>query len=202
MWKLFVLSVLFMTCVTYVDGQNMEQKYEFNARLNLGFVANSSVDGKFAYGGSFETLIRMNEFGNVPMIVGTVNPGGNPQVQMLTFGLKLMSNPFSGSPFLVTTTGLNKNGSDAFNYAMLLAGYRFAFGIGDYRDQWVYVEPRLGLGLSSGFRWAGLAFSPAAGYLIDRFDIQIFIDAGIGSNGLSIKSKSFVTPGVGVAYTF
>lgn len=200
--KLSVLSFLLLIAATYSNAQNPGKKYLFDARLNLGVVANSAAEGKFAYGAGFETLIKMKEIASEPGIVGSMNRRQNARAELLTFGLKLMSNPFKGSSFLVTSQAFNKDGSDALNYALLLAGYRFAFGVSDNPNQWFYLHPRIGIGLSGGFRWAGLSISPAAGYIINRFDFQIFVDGGFGGKKLSIGKKSFVTPGVSVGYAF
>lgn len=201
MKSISILSVCLLFVFT-ASAQTSEKKVHYEAQVDLGVVSNSAVKGKFAYGGTFEALIRLGEASNVPAVVGFGPYQGSERRNYLTFALKGMSNPFKGSPFLVTAQAFNKNGSDALNYAMLLVGYRADLDATDNPDNYLYFEPRIGLALSGGFHWAGFAISPAFGYQVKRVDLQVFLDGGFGSKELTSRTKSYITPGIGVGYTF
>lgn len=177
-------------------AQQPDKMVTFNARLDMGVVANSSVKGKFGYGIDLEALYNLNGAGGA-----LASADDHVRKHFITAGIKLISNPFSGKPFLVFTNGFNKK-NDALNYAMLLAGYRLNTFFINNEEESFYIEPRIGVGFSNNFNWTGLAVSPALGYQINRIDISVFLDAGIGSSPTNIKENSFVMPGIGVGYSF
>lgn len=194
--KTVIALNFFLFTFLFAGAQQPDKAIIFNARFDMGVVANSTVKGKFGYGIDVEALYNLNGAGGE-----LASADDHVRKHYITAGIKLVSNPFSGKSFLVFSNAFNKEG-DALNYAMLLAGYRLNTFFTNNNEESFYIEPRIGIGFSNNFNWTGLAVSPALGYQVNRIDISVFLDAGIGSSPTNIKEKSFVMPGVGVGYSF
>ena len=117
----------------------------------------------------------------------------------LTAGVRGISNPFKGAPFLFTQTAYN-NSKEALNVVMALVGYRLNMEPGS--DQYFYLEPKLGPSFSQRFEWVGANFAPALGYKGKVIDLAVQVDAGMGNRLLFTGKKTYIIPGVSVGVTF
>mgnify|MGYP001381317066 CR=1 FL=1 len=180
--KQFIILLFLSAAVLTGTAQGPTGKPRLNIQLNAGGLLYTDIDEDFAYGGTVQFLIPISD------------------KNLLTIGIKAMSNPFyGGKDFLATTNGFNKEG-DALNYGLGLLGYRI--NIGDQQNGYLYVEPKAGVALSNSFNWVGFGMSPSFGFQMKTLDLMMFIDGGFGTKKLNTKRKSFVVPGIGVGFTF
>lgn len=178
MKRIFLLSLLLISLAIGM-GKAQETNYIF-VSVDAGLVANTNRDKKFGLGGSIGWLTQDNLF--------SFNPNN-----YISLSVKAFNNPYGDGKLI---SSINNDTDDSFNYLMPLVGYRITQnGVADG----FFVEPRIGavFGASS---YAGLAFSPLAGYSVKQFDISIYCDMGFGDKNSAIRKKNFFTPGISIGY--
>ncbi len=173
------IFILLFTAVTLATAEAQHSNY-IRISGDAGLVVNTDRDKKFGLGGTISWLTQDNLLSQ------------NPD-NYITLSIKGFNNPYGDGKFLGS---LFNDKDDAFNYIMPLAGYRLTQqGVADG----LFVEPRIGAVFgASGY--AGLAFSPLAGYAWQHFDFSLYCDMGFGSQSSAIHKKNFFTPGISIGY--
>ncbi|MDD4776905.1 MAG: hypothetical protein PHV53_01320 [Fermentimonas sp.] len=174
-------KVVFTLLFTILILMSAKAQYNNYIRLSgdIGIVTNSERDKKFGVGGTVtwltvDNMLSKNEFNYISLSV------------------KGFNNPYGEGKIL---SSILNDADDAFNYIMPLVGYRFTQrGIEDG----LFIEPRIGAAF--GASYTAFAFSPLAGYSFQNLELSIFLDTAFGSKNSAIHKKSFVTPGVSIAY--
>lgn len=173
-------TTLLMVAVIVSAMALKAQSHYLRIAVSPGIVTNSEYKEKFALGGSVAWMMEDHFIGK--------NPNN-----FISLTFKGMNNPF-GEGKLISSILNDK--SDAFNYLMPLAGYRFCK---NGMDDGFFVEPRVGAAIGAS-GWVGFAFSPQCGYALNNFDFAAFCDMGLGSKQNVIRKKNFFTIGASVAY--
>jgi len=178
--KRAIFIIILLTTLTITSVEAQESNY-IHISLDAGLVVNSSQDKKFGMGGTIGWLTQDNLF--------SLNPNN-----YLSLSLRAFNNPYGEGKLL---SSINNDADDGFTYLMPLLGYRFTQeGVADG----FFVEPRMGFVFGSGY--TGFAFSPIAGYTVQRFGFSLYCDMGLGSKESAILKKNFFTPGASIAYYF
>lgn len=173
------LLIVILLAVLSIDSVKAQETNYIQVAFDAGIVANSSKDKQFGMGGTLAWLTQDNLL--------SLNPDN-----YLSLGVKAFNNPYGEGKFI---SSILNGAGDAFNYIMPLAGYRVTWGgISDG----FFVEPRIGAVFGSKF--AGLAFSPIAGYAVQQFNFALYCDMGFGNKKSAILKKNFFTPGISIAY--
>ncbi|SCD21446.1 putative secreted protein [Proteiniphilum saccharofermentans] len=176
--KRTIFIIILLAALTIQSAEAQETNY-INISVDAGLVANTSRDKKFGLGGTIGWLTQDN----------LLSLNSNNYISL---SVKAFNNPYGEGKIL---SSIKNDADDAFNYIMPLAGYRFTQeGISDG----FFVEPRIGAVF--GASYAGLAFSPIAGYAVQQFNFSIYCDMGFAGKESAIRKKSFFTPGISVAY--
>ena len=169
---------LFLLLIVAVSTVSAQENY-IRVSGDVGFVVNSQRDKKVGAGGTISWLTQDNLI--------SLNPAN-----FITLSLKGFNNPYSGGKLL---SSMFNDKNDAFNYIMLLVGYRVTqAGVANG----LFVEPRVGAVF--GASYSGFAFSPLAGYAYENFDFGVFCDMGFGSKNSAIGKKNFFTLGISIGY--
>lgn len=176
-------QTIFTLLFSFVIFMNVNAQFDNYIRLSgdIGVVSNSKRDKNFGVGGTVSWLKVDN------LISGN-------ELNYITLSLKGFNNPYGEGKII---SSIMNDLNDGFNYIIPLIGYRFTQnGVEDG----LFIEPRAGVAF--GESYTAFALSPLAGYSYLNIDFSLFCDLGFGSKNSAIRNKSFITPGVGIAYNF
>lgn len=177
MKRLFLIVIL-LASITFCPMKAQDNNF-LNISVDAGFITNTKHDKKFGLGGTLAWLTQDNLL--------SLNPDN-----YITLSVKAFNNPYGDGKFI---SSILNNANDAFNYIMPLAGYRVTWG---GVSNGFFVEPRLGVVFGSSY--TGMAFSPMAGYTVQRFNFSLYCDMGIGGKENANHKKNFFTPGLSIGY--
>jgi len=179
--KLIIFSAIFLT-TEIVSAQNMIPYFHLTA--DAGWVLNSSQNNKPGLGGTFSLFIADNFL-------------NHNDRNYFTLGIRGLNNPYDNGQYFKS---MNNSADDAFNYYMILAGYRLSRRITE--GGW-YFEPRAGYARYNFKSYNNtFVFSPVYGYDYKNFDFSAFFDFAFAQKNTATGYKGFFTPGISIGYNF
>lgn len=175
-------KIVFTLLFSFVILLSVNAQFDNYIRLSgdIGIVSNSERDKKFGVGGTVswlkvDNLLSGNEF------------------NYITLSIKGFNNPYGEGKII---SSIMNDINDGFNYIIPLVGYRFTQkGV----EEGFFIEPRIGAAF--GESYSAFALSPLAGYSYLNMDFSFYCDIAFGSKNSAILKKSFITPGISIAYS-